>query len=127
MISPEERSLIRALYILPGREPMPSDQFLREFGAADGVALGLDLLRDAVDRQDPVDVEFALTVCFTFDITDDHLPLLLILAFADWHRQHEDVASALQDIGSPESVDALSHLATWAPAYLRTDEAGRWR
>jgi len=70
-MSPEERSLVAALFILPGRrQSMSKEQFLREFGAADGVTLGLDLLRD------PVDVELALVVCFSFGFTDDHLQSL---------------------------------------------------
>jgi hypothetical protein len=63
-VSPEERSLIMALVVAPGhREVLSEEEFLREFGAADGAALGLDLLRVAIDRHDPVDVEFALVVC----------------------------------------------------------------
>ena len=48
VVSPEERSLVLALAVLPGREPMSSEQFLREFDASDGVVLGLHLLLDAV-------------------------------------------------------------------------------
>jgi HEAT repeat protein len=102
---------------------MSNEQFLREFGAADGMALGLDLLGDAVGRREPVDVELALVVCFRFGFTDGHLQPLLTLAFADWHQRHEDVASALGELRSPASVDALEHLVRWIPAYLESDEA----
>ena len=112
-----------ALFVLPGREPMSNEQFLREFGAADGVDLGLDLLKEAVGRRDPVDVELALVVCFTFGLSDGHLQPLLTLAFADWHQRHEDVASALGQLRSPASVDALVHLTQWVPDYLEFDEA----
>jgi len=122
-MSPEERSLVMALFVVPGRQPMSNEQFLRAFGAQDGVALGLNLLVDAVDRRDPLDVELALVVCFRFGFTDGHLQPLLALAFADWHQRHEDVASALGDLRSPASVDALVHLAQWVPAYLEFDEA----
>jgi hypothetical protein len=122
-VSPEERSLIMALFVLPGRRPMSNEQFLKAFGAADGRALGLDLLRDAVGRRDPVDVELALVVCFRFGFTGGHLQPLLTLAFADWHQRHEDVASALGELRSPASVDALAHLAQWVPAYLQFDRA----
>jgi HEAT repeat protein len=122
-MSPEERTLIMALYVLPGRQPMSKEQFLREFGAEDGVALGLRLLQDATERRDPLDVELALVGCFTFGFTDGHLPPLLTLAFADWHQRHEDVASALGKLRSPASVDALAHLAQWVPAYLEYDDA----
>jgi HEAT repeat protein len=122
-VSPEERSLVMALFVVPGREPMSNEQFLREFGATDGVALGLDLLNDAVARRDPVDVELALVVCFRFGFSDGHLQPLISLAFGDWHQRHEDVASALGRLRSPASVDALVHLAGWIPTYLEYDEA----
>ena len=113
-----------ALVVAPGgREALSADEFLREFGVTDGMALGLDLLRDAVDRRDPVDVELALIVCFRFGFSEGHLQLLLTLAFADWHQRHEDVAMALGKIRSPASVEALVHLARWVPGYLEFDES----
>jgi HEAT repeat protein len=112
-----------ALLLVPGRQPMSDERFLKEFGAADGTALGLGLLRDAVDRRDPVDAELALVVCFRFGFTQGHLQPLITLAFADWHQRHEDVASALGQLRSPESVDALVHLAQWVPGYLEFDDA----
>lgn len=122
-MTPEERSRVMALMVVPGRVAMSTDEFLAGFGAADGEALGLDLLCDAVDRRDPVDVELALVVCFRFEFSNDHVPRLLELAFADWHECHEDVASALGKIRSPMSVGALVHLAQWVPGYLEFDDA----
>ena len=60
-MTPEQRSEILALVLVPGgRKPAPADEFLRKFGVTDGARLGLDLLRDAVARRDPIDVvEFA--------------------------------------------------------------------
>ena len=112
-----------ALVVVPGRETLSADEFLEGFGTTDGEALGLDLLGDAVARHDPVDVELALVVCFRFGFSDDHVPLLLTLAFADWHQRHEDVATALGKIRSPASVEALAHLAEWVPSYLDYDDA----
>ena len=123
-MSPEERSLVMELFVVPGgRQPLSSDEFLCRFGAADGIALGLALLRDAVERRDPVDVELALVVCFRFGFSDAHLEPLITLAFADWHQQHEDVAAALGKLRSPAAVDALVRLAWWVPAYLEFDDA----
>lgn len=102
---------------------IPAEALLARFDATDGEALGLDLLRDAVARRDPVDVELALIVCFRFGLSDDHLPLLHELADADWHERHEDVAEALAELRSPTSVDALAHLAEWVPDYLEYDDA----
>ena len=45
-----------ALVMAPGgHEALSKDAFLREFGVEDGVALGRDLLREAIDRRDSVD------------------------------------------------------------------------
>ena len=123
-MTPEERSRIFALTSGPGRRATLShDEFLRAFGVADGVVLGLELLGDAVARRDRVDVEYALIVGFTFGFSDDHLQLLLALAYADWHVRHEDVASALDQLRDPSSIDALVHLAEWVPSYLEYDDA----
>jgi len=123
-MSPEERSLILALVTVPGGpEPLTREEFLRKFGASDGLALGLDLLRDAIGRHDTVDVAFAFVVCFRFGFSDDHLEPLITLAFADWHQSHEDVASALGELSSSSATAALLHLAEWVPSYLEFDDA----
>lgn len=123
-MTPKQRSLVMALVVRPGGAPaLTPDAFLREFGASDGVAISRDLLRDAVDRCDPTDVELALVVSFKFGFSDEHLDLLHRLAFADWHHSHEDVASALGTIRSPVSIGALMRLATWIPSYLEFDQA----
>ena len=115
--------MIYSLAFIPGRDCHNSaEDVLRHFGTTDGHALGLRLLRDAVDRQDGTDAEAALTVCFAFDITADHLELLSHLASADWHRRHEDVARALDHLCTPAAVDALYHLAWWVPGYLDWDD-----
>lgn len=116
--------MVLGLVLSPLRPALLSpEQFLDAFGATDGKALGLALLHDAVARRDAVDVELALVVCFKFGFSGEHLELLEALAFADWHRRHEDVASALGRVRSPSSVEALAHLSTWVPDYLAFDEA----
>jgi hypothetical protein len=87
----------------------------------DGCALGLRLLRDAVNRADEEDLDYALAVCFTFGLTADHLEWLVRLASADWHRKHEDVATALgklrmaapagSDCGPPPGHENVSDTA----------------
>lgn len=100
--------MIYSLVFIParGRRDPPED-VLRHFGTTDGHALGLRLLRDAIDRQDGIDTEAALIACGVFHITANHLELLVQLASADWHRRHEDVASALDHLRTPAAVDAL--------------------
>ncbi len=122
-MTPEERSLVLALTVAPGRGALSVEQFLDAFGVTDGEGLGLTLLRDAAARRDPGDIELALVVCFRFGLSDAHLGILDALAFADWHQRHEDVATALGRLRSPSSVEALVHLATWVPDYLEYDDA----
>jgi len=121
-VTPEERSRVLALVVAPGGPASLSEaEFLREFGSSDGGQLGLDLLHDAVRRQDSIDVELALIVCFKFGFSTKHLQLLTGLAFAEWHQRHQDVATALGKLGSPTAVEALVHLASWVPGYLSYD------
>jgi hypothetical protein len=105
-----------------GRRGSPED-VLRHFGATDGRALGLRLLRDAVERQDGLDVEMALVLGAKFGFTVDHLDLLVQLASTGWHHKHEDVVSALGQLRSPAAVPALYHAAWWVPDYLDFDES----
>jgi hypothetical protein len=122
-VTPGDRQVIYGLVFIPGQGRQGSrEDVLRHFGTTDGHALGLRLLRDAVGRQDGIDVEAALIVCFTFDITADHIDLLVQLASADWHHRHEDVATALDHLRTPAAVDALYHLAWWVPGYLDWDD-----
>jgi hypothetical protein len=123
-VTPEDRSAVMSLAAVPGRGRAGSPEgVLRHFGADDDQALGLSLLRDAVDRQDGLDVEMALIVCAVFGFTTDHLDLLIKLASADWHQKHEDVVSALGRLRSPAAVDALYHTAWWISDYLDFDES----
>jgi HEAT repeat protein len=123
-VTPEQREAIQTLVATPHKRETPTnDEFLQMFGDDDGTTLGLRLLRDAVARRDPVDVELALVVGFRFEITLDYLPTLLALASADWHQAHEDVVGALGRLERPEAVDALVHLAVWVPDYLAWDES----
>ena len=103
-MTPGDRQVIYGLTFVPGRGRQSSpEDVLRHFGTTDGHALGLRLLRDAVDRRDGTDADSALAVCGTFGITADHLGLLVQLASAYWHRRHEDVASAslIENSGCP--------------------------
>ena len=122
-MTPDERRLVLSLVTAPTAGPeLSREEFLRQFGSSDGQALGLQLLKDAVDRQDGVDVEMALIVSSAFGVTPDHLDPLVSLVSADWHVKHEDVVVALDRLRSPEAVDALYAATQWVPPYLEFDE-----
>jgi hypothetical protein len=90
---------------------MAKEEFLERWPASDGVGLGQALLAPAALDRDADGVEYALIVCFSFGFTDELLPNLVQLAFADWHQCHGDVVSALDDLRStaawPRSPTAL--------------------
>lgn len=123
-MTPDERKLILSLVVAPGRNRDGSpEEVLRHFGTDDGQALGSSLLRDAVERQDELDVEAALIICFAFGFTQDHLEPLVQLCSADWHFKHEDVVTGLGKLNSPDTVEALYQATQSIPKYLDYDES----
>lgn len=123
-MTPEELDLIGSLMWVPGsgRSVSPSE-VLRHFEVDSGTELGLKLLRDAIEHRDKDEVEAAVTVCFVFGITTDHLDYLLKLSAEDWHVKHEDVVTLLGRLKSPLAVSSLYHATEWVPDYLDYDEA----
>lgn len=122
-MTPDEREAVLSLVTYPGSSRASSPEaVLRHFGVTDGEALGLNLLRDALERQNGLNVELALIVCGIFGFTRDHLELLVRLSSADWHQRHEDVASGLGKLRNPDAVEALYKLTQWIPNYLEYDE-----
>jgi hypothetical protein len=120
----QQRDLILSLAIVPGRgRKISPEEVLRQFRTADGPALGLRLLHDAIERRDGTDVEMALIIGFTYGFTKDYLEPLLLLSSADWHQRHEDVVTALQDLHTPAAIPAFVHATSWIPAYLDFDES----
>jgi len=123
-MTPAERQLVLSLVTVPGQQPaMEPADFLHQFGAPDGQELTHRVLREAVDRRDPIDVEMGLILADVFGVSDELLPLLLTLAAADWHRTHEDVVTILGRLRNPEAVEALMGAAHWVPRYLDFDES----
>ena len=60
---------------------------------------------------------------FNLDFDSTHLPLLLPLVTADWHQRHEDVVSAIDDLRSPDAIDALIKATQNIPEYLEFDDS----
>jgi hypothetical protein len=54
VMTPDQRALVLALVVVPGRPALGAEPVLTAFDAQDGEALGLTLLQDAVARRDPV-------------------------------------------------------------------------
>ena len=122
-MTPEDRDAIFSIVVVPGRGAAGSpEDILRHFGTTDGVELGLRLLSEAIAERSAVDLEAALIVCGTFGAGPRHLPDLVSLLPADWHKQHENIVTMLADLQAPEAVDALHHAAVRGPAYLDWNE-----
>jgi hypothetical protein len=123
-LNADQVDLIRGLIVgRGGKRRLEPEEFLRQWGADDGIELGYELLADAVRRRSGDDVERAITVVSTFGKRWRLLPLLLELAGAEWHERHEDVISELSGYRTPEAIDALVHAVEWVPDYLDYDEA----
>lgn len=122
-MTPEQRRAILALSIVPGeRTPRGSQaEVLAAFGANEGVELSLELLQDSVQRRDATDLSYALATCFEFGVSLDHFVLLEPLIVADWHKSHEDVVAALDQLRTPLAIDVLAYAITHRPDYLACD------
>jgi hypothetical protein len=123
-MTPGDRDLIFSLVSLPGQPSAGSPEgILHHFVTNDGHALGLRLLREAIDLESADDVEAALIVCGAFGVGEEHVDLLSDLLNKDWHEQHENIVSLLDRVSSPKAVEALRHAAEWVPGYLDYDDS----
>jgi hypothetical protein len=102
-----------------------SDEFARRYpiSAHKLDELGPRILNAALATQDAFDLEYGLLVGFQRGMTRAYLPSLLQLANAPWHRQHENIVSALDELLAPESVDELYRVALSQHAYRSQDKA----
>jgi hypothetical protein len=126
-MTPAEQSLCSAL----GRTPQhPSgriskEEFVQRFPAAviNG-ALSTELLREAVRERSSTDLGCALTIGFMFGFAPEQSEILAPLIEADWHKSHENIVHALDDIGRHDRnvLDALYKATQWVPKYLGYDD-----
>ncbi|WP_084161004.1 HEAT repeat domain-containing protein [Nocardia sp. BMG51109] len=123
-MTPEDKRIILELVHAPGKPPSATQEdILQHFGTRDGKTLGLKLLRNATERRDAADIEYAMIVSSVFGFDLDHLDLLRQLSTSDWHYKHEDVVSALGELKTPAAVDALYNATQWIPEYLEFDDS----
>jgi hypothetical protein len=85
---------------------------------------GVPLLREALASADSLVVECAILLNSLFEAwSGEHVPTLIELLAAPWHMKHEDVASILQGIRDPRSVEALYRAALVKLSYLAYDDS----
>ena len=81
-------------------------------------------LREALVSQDADSVDGALLLASRFNLlTPDLAPLLATLLVLPWHRSHEDIASALQQLRAPATADALAQAALVKHDYLAYNDS----
>jgi|ERR1041384_60671 hypothetical protein len=82
------------------------------------------VLHDSFVAQDADSVECALLLIFHFELVKPGLaPLLARLLLQPWHRKHEDIASALQQLRVPATADALAEAALVKHDYLAYNDS----
>ncbi len=121
----EQRQLCRNLIIQPdGRSRITKEDFLRRFpSAVENGKLALTWLEDAYQKRNADDLQCALTIGFTFGFVPEHTGVLCRLIESDWHYSHEDVVSALENLRTPDAVEALFRATQWIPKSLEYDES----
>jgi hypothetical protein len=121
----EQRKLCRDLIIYPdGRIPITKEDFLRRFPSAlEHGKLASRLLEDAYRTHNGEDLGCALIIGFTFGFEREYTKILSDLVEADWHVSHEDVVSALDELHSRDTVEALFRATQWIPKSLEYDDS----
>lgn len=82
----------------------------------------LSRLQAACVSQDADEVEFALRRAYESGLFPGLVPVLIELCRAPWHTCHEDVVSALQQVGDITAVSALEDVVYASHSYLDYDE-----
>src|SRR5262245_9233232 len=97
----EELDLCRKLIITPGpeRPTIPKEEFQSRFPrAVRRGKLNLELLEEAIAARSAHDLAWSLVIGFNFGFSAEHVDILCELSYADWHLDHEDIVTALEDI-----------------------------
>ena len=79
-------------------------------------------LQSACAAEDAVGLEHALNDAYRTGLSEDFAPILTKLCRANWHTRHEDVVSALQEIGGTSAIEPLEEAAIVDHPYLAYDE-----
>ncbi len=119
---PKEKQKLILDFIL---KRIPLDLFLIKFPAKEETihSLILNMLKESLIRKDPEGVDFGIMLMFRFGIKKDFLELLNTLAEEPWHKKHEDIVSALDELKDPSSVGPLSKTILATYPYLELGDS----
>jgi hypothetical protein len=103
---------------------LSEDSFVAQFGVnprttPDVIRIELE---QAFAEKSAAGVEYALVLGFVFGWSRNWAPQLCKLMQEDWHYRHEDIASALQDLRVPSTVDCLYQAALRKHNHLAYDD-----
>ena len=76
----------------------------------------------AIEAKDGNALELAVNLAFQAGLPNDLSDIFAETLLMPWHRRHEDLSSALQEMKAPNSVNALFQAALSHHAYLDHDE-----
>jgi hypothetical protein len=79
-------------------------------------------LEEAIEAQDADAFEDAVSAAWRADLPRELSGVLGAALLMPWHTRHEDLASALQRLKDPRTIDVLFKAATSRHAYLEYDE-----
>ena len=121
----EQRKLCRDLIVNPdGQNGITKEDFLHRFPPAiEHGRLALKWLEESYQTRNAEDLLCALIVGFNFGFGSEHLNVLSKLVAVDWHYSHEDVVDALDELRSPDTVEALFRATQWIPKSLGYDDS----
>lgn len=121
----EERQACQALIIhTDGARRVSKEAFARQHpDLLKNERLSSQVLREACISKNDLDLSCALLIGFTFGFCVEQLDILSDLVDAEWHKNHEDVVSALDALRTEDAIPALYRASQFVPKYLEFDES----
>jgi len=99
------------------------EEFLRRFpSAVEQGKLASRWFEEACIEQNAKDLQCAFIIGCKFGLAPEQVDILPGLLEADWHFNHEDIVSCLDDLRSPRFVEAFYRATQWVPEYLDYDD-----
>ena len=104
---------------------LSENSFIAQFGANPRTTPDIVRaeLEQAFAERSAESAECAMVLAFVFGLSRKWAPVLCKLMEEDWHRSHEDIAEALQDIRLPSTVDCLYRVALRKHDYLAYNDS----
>lgn len=119
--------MLKKLYTEYFNRKISQDDLYRSLGIGETgfERLLLDELLKFYEQQDTEMIEYLIFTLYFGEESinlSSFLEILNKLIICEWHNQHEDIATLLQKIGSPESIDYLYKAIFLKPEYLVWDD-----